>query len=68
MGQVAVINDYNANLIPDGVSNEQGALVEPTAVALYGVDRAKVGAAADLSIARTHQEAKTAMKTRLARR
>ena len=24
MGQVAVINDYNANLIPDGVSNEQG--------------------------------------------
>src|SRR6185436_3249117 len=43
MGQVAVINDYNANLIPDEVSNEQGALVEPTAVALYGVDRAKVG-------------------------
>ena len=43
MGEIAVINDYNANLIPDEVSNEQGALVEPTAVALYGVDRAKVG-------------------------
>lgn len=43
MGEVAVINDYNANVIPEGVSDQQGALVEPTAVALYGVDRAKVG-------------------------
>ena len=43
MGELAVINDYNANLIPDDVSDEQGALIEPTAVALYGVDRAKVG-------------------------
>lgn len=42
MGKLAVINDYNANLIPDGISDEQGAMVEPTAVALYGVDRAKV--------------------------
>ena len=42
MGELAVINDYNANLIPDNVSDEQGAMVEPTAVALYGVDRAKV--------------------------
>src|SRR5271156_6597501 len=42
MGELAVINDYNANLIPDIVSDEQGAMVEPTAVALYGVDRAKV--------------------------
>ncbi len=42
MGELAVINDYNASLIPDGISDEQGAMVEPTAVALYGVDRAKV--------------------------
>ena len=42
MGELAVINDYNANRIPDNVTDEQGALVEPTAVALYGVDRAKV--------------------------
>src|SRR5665213_1303167 len=42
MGEQAVINDYNANVIPDEVSDEQGALIEPTAVALYGVDRAKV--------------------------
>jgi (R,R)-butanediol dehydrogenase/meso-butanediol dehydrogenase/diacetyl reductase len=42
MGEYAVINDYNANVIPDEVSNDQGALIEPTAVALYGVDRARV--------------------------
>jgi (R,R)-butanediol dehydrogenase / meso-butanediol dehydrogenase / diacetyl reductase len=42
MGELAVINDYNANVLPDDVSDEQGALVEPTAVALYGVDRSKV--------------------------
>ena len=42
MGEYAVINDYNANPIPDNVTDEQGAMVEPTAVALYGVDRAKV--------------------------
>jgi (R,R)-butanediol dehydrogenase/meso-butanediol dehydrogenase/diacetyl reductase len=42
MGELAVINDYNANPIPDNVTDEQGAMVEPTAVALYGVDRAKI--------------------------
>ena len=42
MGEYAVINDYNANVIPDDVTDEQGALVEPTAVALYAADRAKV--------------------------
>ena len=43
MGELAVINDYNANLIPDNVTDEQGALVcKPTAVALYSVDRSKV--------------------------
>ena len=43
MGEYAVVNDYNANRIPDGVSDQQGALIEPAAVALYGVERAKVG-------------------------
>ena len=43
MGEYAVINDYNANPIPDNVTDEQGAMVEPTAVALYaGSTRAKV--------------------------
>jgi len=50
MGEIAVVNDYNANIIPDDVSNEQGALVEPTAVALYGVDRAKVGGGSSVLI------------------
>src|ERR1700734_2735722 len=39
MGELAVINDYNANVLPDNATDEQGALVEPTAVALYSVDR-----------------------------
>jgi (R,R)-butanediol dehydrogenase/meso-butanediol dehydrogenase/diacetyl reductase len=43
MGEYAIINDYNANRLPDSVNDEQGALIEPAAVALYGVERAKVG-------------------------
>jgi (R,R)-butanediol dehydrogenase/meso-butanediol dehydrogenase/diacetyl reductase len=38
MGQFAVLNDYNVFKLPDSVSDEQGALVEPAAVALYAVD------------------------------
>lgn len=43
MGEYAVINDYNANKLPDTVDDQQGALIEPAAVALYGAERAKVG-------------------------
>jgi (R,R)-butanediol dehydrogenase/meso-butanediol dehydrogenase/diacetyl reductase len=43
MGEYAIINDYNANKLPDGVTDQQGAMIEPAAVALYGVERAKVG-------------------------
>jgi (R,R)-butanediol dehydrogenase / meso-butanediol dehydrogenase / diacetyl reductase len=43
MGEYAIINDYNANTLPESVDDEQGALIEPAAVALYGVERAKVG-------------------------
>jgi (R,R)-butanediol dehydrogenase / meso-butanediol dehydrogenase / diacetyl reductase len=43
MGEYAVVNDYNANRLPDAVNDQQGALIEPAAVALYGVERAKVG-------------------------
>jgi len=38
MGEFAVLNDYNVSKLPDSVSDEQGALVEPAAVALYAVD------------------------------
>jgi (R,R)-butanediol dehydrogenase / meso-butanediol dehydrogenase / diacetyl reductase len=50
MGEYAVVNDYNANKIPDSVSGEQGALIEPAAVALYGVERARVGGGATVLI------------------
>ena len=40
----AVIRDYQAWRLPDGVSYEQGALIEPAAVAAYGVSRAGVQA------------------------
>src|SRR5581483_10744687 len=43
MGEYAIINDYNANRLPDAVNDQQGALIEPAAVALYGVERGKVG-------------------------
>lgn len=51
MAEYAVINDYNAAFIPDEVSNEQGALIEPAAVALYGVDRARVSGGTTVLIA-----------------
>ena len=38
MGEYAVLNEYNVSKLPESVSNEQGALVEPAAVALYAVD------------------------------
>jgi (R,R)-butanediol dehydrogenase / meso-butanediol dehydrogenase / diacetyl reductase len=38
MGEYAVLNDYNVFKLPESVSDEQGALVEPAAVALYAVD------------------------------
>src|SRR5260370_19504436 len=38
MGEYAVLNDYNVFKLPDSVSDEQGALVEPAAVAWYAID------------------------------
>src|SRR5258708_18186701 len=38
MGEYALLNDYNVFKLPDPVSDEQGALVEPAAVTLYAVD------------------------------
>jgi (R,R)-butanediol dehydrogenase/meso-butanediol dehydrogenase/diacetyl reductase len=42
MGEKAVIKDYNAQPVPDGITDEQAAMIEPGAVALYGVDRGGV--------------------------
>jgi (R,R)-butanediol dehydrogenase/meso-butanediol dehydrogenase/diacetyl reductase len=40
----AVVQDYQVSRLPDSVSYEQGALIEPAAVAAYGVARGGVSA------------------------
>ena len=42
MGALATVAEYQVVRLPDVVSYEQGALIEPTAVAAYGVERAGV--------------------------
>jgi (R,R)-butanediol dehydrogenase/meso-butanediol dehydrogenase/diacetyl reductase len=42
MGELAVVAEYQVVRLPDGVTYRQGALIEPTAVAAYGVERAGV--------------------------
>ncbi len=44
MGELAVVNSYNVFPVPDSVSDVQAAMIEPAAVALYGVDRGGVEA------------------------
>tara|TARA_R100000935_G_scaffold58561_1_gene96219 strand:- start:1952 stop:3019 length:1068 start_codon:yes stop_codon:yes gene_type:complete len=44
MAEKAVIKDYNAQSVPDNLTDEQAAMIEPAAVALYGVDRGGVTA------------------------
>lgn len=44
MAEQAVVKDYNAQPIPDNLTDEQGAMIEPAAVAMYGVDRGGVTA------------------------
>ncbi len=44
MGEKAVIKDYNAQPVPDGITDDQAAMNEPAAVALYGVDRGGITA------------------------
>jgi (R,R)-butanediol dehydrogenase/meso-butanediol dehydrogenase/diacetyl reductase len=40
IAELAIVSDYQVTPLPDAVSDVQGALIEPTAVAAYGVDRA----------------------------
>jgi (R,R)-butanediol dehydrogenase / meso-butanediol dehydrogenase / diacetyl reductase len=42
MGQLATVAEYQIVKLPDEVSYQQGALIEPTAVAAYGVERGGV--------------------------
>ena len=43
MAEYATVAEYQVVRLPDGVTHRQGALIEPTAVAAYGVERAGVG-------------------------
>ena len=42
MAELASVAEYQVVRLPDGVTHRQGALIEPTAVAAYGVERAGV--------------------------
>jgi (R,R)-butanediol dehydrogenase/meso-butanediol dehydrogenase/diacetyl reductase len=42
MSEYAVVNDYNVAVLPKGVSDLQGAMIEPAAVAVYAADRGGV--------------------------
>ena len=42
MAQLATVAEYQVVALPDGVTFQQGALIEPTAVAAYGVERGGV--------------------------
>jgi (R,R)-butanediol dehydrogenase/meso-butanediol dehydrogenase/diacetyl reductase len=44
IAELAVVEDYQVAVLPDDVSDVQGALIEPAAVAAYGVDRAQAHA------------------------
>src|SRR5213596_3059887 len=44
MAEFATVAEYQVVPLPAAVTYEQGALIEPTAVAAYGVERAGVGA------------------------
>ena len=43
MAELATVAEYQVVRLPEGVTYAQGALIEPTAVAAYGVERAGVG-------------------------
>lgn len=43
MAEFATVAEYQIVRLPDAVTYRQGALIEPTAVAAYGVERAGVG-------------------------
>ena len=44
MAEKAVVKDYNAQPVPGELSDDQAAMIEPAAVALYGVDRGGIEA------------------------
>ncbi len=43
MAELATVAEYQVVVLPESVTYRQGAVIEPTAVAAYGVERAGVG-------------------------
>lgn len=50
MAEYATLNEYNVHVVPDTLSDEEAALVEPTAVAVYACDRGGVAAGASVLV------------------
>lgn len=50
MAQYAVLNEYNVQQIPDAMTDEEAALVEPAAVAVYACDRGGVAAGSSVLV------------------
>ena len=50
LAELAIVPSYQLARIPDALSLEQGALIEPAAVAVYAVERARLEAGADVLI------------------
>ncbi|MFV0385576.1 2,3-butanediol dehydrogenase [Paracoccus sp. (in: a-proteobacteria)] len=44
MSDMALLNEYNVEPIPDSMTDEEAALVEPTAVVVYACDRGRITA------------------------
>jgi (R,R)-butanediol dehydrogenase / meso-butanediol dehydrogenase / diacetyl reductase len=44
LGSLAIVNEYQVAVLPSALSYEQGALIEPAAVAVYGIERGGVRA------------------------
>ncbi|MDA4633209.1 hypothetical protein NZA98_19235, partial [Escherichia coli] len=50
MAEYALLNEYNVQRIPDEMTDEEAALVEPAAVAVYACDRGGVTAGSSVLV------------------
>ncbi|WP_294640227.1 2,3-butanediol dehydrogenase [uncultured Aureimonas sp.] len=50
LGERAVLNGYNVFKVSEGLTDVQAAMIEPAAVALYGVDRGRVEAGSSVLV------------------
>lgn len=50
MAEYALVHEYNVQKVPDSMTDEEAALVEPTAVAVYACDRGGVTAGSSVLV------------------